>query len=60
MTLIPGDGSGPELVRAAVRVLEATDVDVEWDLHHLVQSKNQPGQDGGAPELNGLTGPLLQ
>ncbi len=60
MTLIPGDGSGPELVRAAVRVLEATDVDVEWDLHHLVQSKNQPGQDGGAPELNGLPGPLLQ
>lgn len=30
-TLLPGDGIGPEVVRAAVRVLEATGVAFEWD-----------------------------
>jgi isocitrate dehydrogenase (NAD+) len=32
VTLIPGDGTGPEVVQAARRVLEATCVAVEWDL----------------------------
>ena len=32
MTLIPGDGTGPELTEATRRVLEATGVDFEWDL----------------------------
>src|SRR4051812_11037945 len=31
VTLIPGDGTGPELVEATRRVLEATGVDFEWD-----------------------------
>jgi isocitrate dehydrogenase (NAD+) len=31
VTLIPGDGIGPEVVSAAVRVLEATGVAFEWD-----------------------------
>ncbi len=31
VTLIPGDGTGPELVEAARRVLEATGVEFEWD-----------------------------
>ncbi|MEM0961272.1 MAG: isocitrate/isopropylmalate dehydrogenase family protein [Bacteroidota bacterium] len=30
-TLIPGDGIGPEVISAAVRVLEATGVAFEWD-----------------------------
>ena len=30
-TLIPGDGIGPEVVRAAVTVLDATGVQFEWD-----------------------------
>jgi isocitrate dehydrogenase (NAD+) len=30
-TLIPGDGIGPEVVTAAVRVLDATGVAFEWD-----------------------------
>ncbi len=30
-TLIPGDGIGPEVVAAAVRVLEATGVAIEWE-----------------------------
>ncbi|MGN0134335.1 MAG: isocitrate/isopropylmalate family dehydrogenase, partial [Anaerotignum sp.] len=31
VTLIPGDGSGPEVVAAAKRVVEATGVDIQWD-----------------------------
>ena len=31
VTLLPGDGIGPEVVDAAVRVLEATGVAFEWD-----------------------------
>jgi len=31
ITLIPGDGSGPDVVRAAVSVLEATGIGFEWE-----------------------------
>jgi isocitrate dehydrogenase (NAD+) len=31
VTLIPGDGIGPEVVKATVRVLEATGVKFEWE-----------------------------
>jgi isocitrate dehydrogenase (NAD+) len=31
VTLIPGDGTGPELTEATRRVLEATGVDFDWD-----------------------------
>lgn len=31
ITLIPGDGIGPEVVSAAVRILEATGVKFEWE-----------------------------
>ena len=31
MTLIPGDGTGPELAEATRRVLEATGVEFDWD-----------------------------
>ncbi|MEA2242983.1 MAG: isocitrate dehydrogenase [Solirubrobacteraceae bacterium] len=33
VTFIPGDGTGPELTEAARRVLEATGVEFNWDLH---------------------------
>src|SRR3970040_334052 len=32
VTLIPGDGTGPELTEATRRVLEATGVDFGWDV----------------------------
>src|SRR5438093_794127 len=35
VTLIPGDGIGPEVVDAARRTIEATSVAIEWDLHHM-------------------------
>ncbi|MFZ9886389.1 MAG: isocitrate/isopropylmalate dehydrogenase family protein [Myxococcota bacterium] len=31
ITLIPGDGIGPEVAQATVRVLEATGVHIQWD-----------------------------
>jgi isocitrate dehydrogenase (NAD+) len=31
VTLIPGDGIGPSITAATVKVLEAADADVEWD-----------------------------
>ena len=33
VTLIPGDGVGPEICDAAVKVLEATGVKFAWDVH---------------------------
>jgi isocitrate dehydrogenase (NAD+) len=32
ITLIPGDGTGPELIAAARRVLEATGIQFDWDV----------------------------
>ncbi len=32
VTLIPGDGIGPEVAEAARRVVEATGVEIEWDV----------------------------
>jgi isocitrate dehydrogenase (NAD+) len=37
VTLIPGDGIGPEVVEAARRAVEATGVDVGWDLQEMGQ-----------------------
>ncbi len=35
ITLVPGDGIGPEIVAATVRVIEATGVDIEWETQIL-------------------------
>ncbi|MHB9111350.1 MAG: isocitrate/isopropylmalate dehydrogenase family protein [Thermoleophilia bacterium] len=32
LTLIPGDGIGPEITQAACRVIEATGVEIEWQI----------------------------
>jgi isocitrate dehydrogenase (NAD+) len=32
VTLIPGDGTGPEISEATVRVIEATGVQIEWEV----------------------------
>lgn len=34
VTLIPGDGIGPEITSAMRRVVEATGVDIEWEVAH--------------------------
>ena len=33
ITLIPGDGIGPEIVAATVRIIEASGVDIAWETH---------------------------
>src|SRR5438093_1987998 len=33
VTLIPGDGIGPEVSAAVVRIIEAAGVDIEWEQH---------------------------
>ena len=33
VTLVPGDGVGPEITEATVRVLEATGVGFDWHVH---------------------------
>src|SRR5918992_6070421 len=35
ITLIPGDGTGPEIVDATRRAIEATGVQVQWDVHDI-------------------------
>ncbi len=35
ITLIPGDGTGPEIVEATRRAIEATGVSVDWDVHDI-------------------------
>ena len=47
VTLIPGDGTGPELVEATRRVLEATGVAFDWDV-----------QEAGADVMNKYGTPL--
>ena len=32
ITLIPGDGTGPEISEATKRVIEATGVSIQWDI----------------------------
>jgi isocitrate dehydrogenase (NAD+) len=46
ITLIPGDGIGPEVVAAAVRVLTATGLDFEW--HTEIAGASAIGTEGSA------------
>jgi isocitrate dehydrogenase (NAD+) len=44
VTLIPGDGTGPELTEATRRVLEATGVELDWDVRQAgVDAMEQAG-----------------
>jgi len=45
VVLIPGDGIGPEVTRAVVRVLEATAVDLRWQEHPAGLAALASGQD---------------
>jgi isocitrate dehydrogenase (NAD+) len=38
VTLIPGDGTGPEIADATRRVLDATGVSFDWDVQHAGES----------------------
>jgi len=49
VTLIPGDGTGPELTAATVRVLEATGLAFDWDVQQVgaAASPTTASDDGG-------------
>src|SRR5207247_2134679 len=47
VTLIPGDGSGPEIMAASRRVIDATGAGIEWEV-----------KEAGIPAME-LTGNLL-
>ncbi|MCX6012853.1 MAG: isocitrate/isopropylmalate family dehydrogenase, partial [Chloroflexi bacterium] len=51
VTLIPGDGIGPEVTKAAVRVLEATGIKFVWD---SVEAGEQAQQKYGTPVPDSL------
>jgi isocitrate dehydrogenase (NAD+) len=48
--LIPGDGIGPEVAEAVVRVLEAADAGIEWERHHAGQAALDAGEADVLPE----------
>lgn len=48
ITLLPGDGIGPEVMEATRLVIEATKVDVEWDRHSVI---GQTAVERGRPAL---------
>jgi isocitrate dehydrogenase (NAD+) len=55
ITLIPGDGIGPEIVAATVRVIEATGVDIEWETQILgSQALEKYGETLPAAAIDGM------
>lgn len=53
ITLIPGDGIGPEVTAAVIRVLDATGVKIEWERHDAGVAAVEKHQDT-------LPAPLLE
>ncbi|NLX91175.1 MAG: NAD-dependent isocitrate dehydrogenase [Firmicutes bacterium] len=49
ITVIPGDGTGPELTSAALEVLEASGADLKWEIMHAGQTAFEKGM-GVLPE----------
>lgn len=50
VTLIPGDGIGPEVVTATRRILDATGVGIEWEEAAAGESVFKAGVPSGVPE----------
>lgn len=50
VTLIPGDGVGPECVRAAQRIIEASGAAVAWEERHAGASVFRQGIASGVPQ----------
>ena len=50
VTLIPGDGVGPECVEATKRIIEATGVPIAWEVRHAGESVFKQGIASGVPQ----------
>jgi isocitrate dehydrogenase len=68
VTLIPGDGVGPEITLAARRVIEASGVDIEWEEAEAGAEVFKRGDSSGVPQATAdsiartgvaLKGPLM-
>jgi isocitrate dehydrogenase (NAD+) len=56
ITLVPGDGIGPEVTAAVVRILEAAELDVTWDPHVAgVLAVEQQGNPLPRPLIDSIT-----
>lgn len=49
VTLVPGDGIGPEVTAAALLVLDAVGADIDWDTRHLGTSALDRGEASAVP-----------
>ncbi len=49
VTVIPGDGIGPEVVRSAQRIMEAAGAQIEWEERHAGASIFRQGLPSGVP-----------
>jgi isocitrate dehydrogenase len=49
VTVIPGDGIGPEVVNSAQRIVEATGAPIEWEERHAGASIFKQGLPSGVP-----------
>ena len=58
VTLIPGDGTGPELVEATRRVLEATGVEFDWDVQPAGEEVMHEHGGNPLPPTGVVIGPL--
>ena len=50
VTLIPGDGIGPECVDSAKKIIDAAGVNIEWEVHHAGESIFKKGIPSGVPQ----------
>lgn len=50
VTLIPGDGVGPECVESARRVVDAVGAEILWDVQHAGESVFKRGVPSGVPD----------
>jgi isocitrate dehydrogenase len=50
VTLIPGDGIGPEVVTATQKLIDATGVAIDWEVRHAGASVFKKGIASGVPE----------
>jgi isocitrate dehydrogenase len=49
ITLIPGDGIGPEVISATRRIIEAAGADIEWELCEAGAEVFKKGLSSGVP-----------
>jgi len=50
VTLIPGDGIGPECVEATKSIIDASGVKIDWEVRHAGESVFKQGVQSGVPQ----------